>query len=186
MRLTLPSDTKVISFDAGDMALSALPPDAQVAVVRDGKSVFTTIAVVAASEPIKEAIEVRLLSGQSIRLPRRTVVILSDGDTRFVEALAVARKPAFQDWKGTRSHTVERQFHNQTQSVEVAGKPIPGSDLLASWSPGVVEVPREVVTVELAVPCATVVVEVDDADALAIVGDRPGMDPDGILVREDF
>lgn len=186
MRITLPVDTRVITFDEGDTKVEDLQPDARVAVVRDGKSVFARIAIVDDGEPLKEVIEVRLLSGQVIRLPRRTVVVLSNGGKKFVEALAVARNPTVQDWKNTKPHTVQRQYHHQTQTVEVKGKPLQGSDLLASWTLGVVEVPREVVAVEMAIPCRTLVLDIDDSDALAIVGDRPGSDPDGILVQEDF
>jgi hypothetical protein len=186
MKLILPANTKVISFDDGDVALEDLKSDAKVAVVRDGQNVFSSIVKVGDGSSLEELIEIRLLSGQNIRLPRGTVVVLSNGGGRLVENVAVGRRPSVEDWKNTQDHTVERQFHAQTQTIEVKGRPIPGSDLLATWTFNVLEIPRELVTVDLAVPCRTIEVDLDDVDALAIVGDRPGMDPDGILVRENF
>lgn len=185
MRLVLPANTKLIGFDE-ELELGAFIPGrvAPVAVVKGGQSVFSTL-VAMPGEPLTEVIELRLFSGQAIRLPRRTVVLLDNGDARYVEALAVARTPRFTDWKATRDHVVERLFHNQMQQIAVKGKPLPGSDILKSWSEGVVEVVREIVTVELAQPCPTVAIEVD-AEALAVVGERPGGEPDGILIREDF
>lgn len=198
LRLTIPSLTQVILLDGTNASIKYCHK-AQVAVYQDKEPypVFAELSVLGMSKST-ELVKIRLLDGEVLLVPRRTPVLMDRAGivTQFGEGLSVGNVPTNSDWKNTLPHQEQRKWNNQWQIIDVAGKPLRGSDTLKSWTMGVSQVVREVSIVEGEWEMVDVEIA-SPAIALAIVGHRPGMinqtdgvfeklDPEGILITEKF
>lgn len=158
MRLILPIDILVLSFDYGDIPLFKCCQTStveNVAVWRNGPT-FAPLRVLGDGPVLDELVELNLQSRQMIRVPRYTQILLENSQ-KIAEII-------------------------QPTLIESHRRP---ADLLKSWTKNMYEIATEVYVVGLSRPVETFLIEINDIEGLAIVGYRPGPEPDGILIGEE-